>query len=118
MAGATSLSIVELLPRGALFLLVRWLFVLPGLLLVLVGLEFVTRRTGFARAIFLLVALVPMIWWELTQSSGDTSSMSLILGATAVLFAIVARVPDRIPATPPAASDPTPPNPETAVAPR
>lgn len=37
-----------------------------------------------------------MIWWELTQSSGGFSGQGVILGVTAVLFAILARLPARI----------------------
>lgn len=76
------------------FLLVRWLVVLPGLLLVLVGLEYAARRVPHARVLTLIVAFAPMVLWELTQS-GDTSGQAAVLGLTAVLFAAVARLPAR-----------------------
>lgn len=78
------------------FLLVRWLFVLPGLLAVLVGLEYVTRRVPHARVLTAIVAFAPMVWWELTQSSGGFSSQGAVLGVTAVLFAVLARLPARL----------------------
>ena len=105
----------ELLPRVVVFVLVRWIFVLPGLLAVLVGIEYVARRAPHARVLTAVVAFAPMVWWALTQSSGGFSA---VLGVTAVLFALLARLParfqgrsteDRGPAQPPA---------ETAVAPR
>ena len=77
------------------FLLIRWIFVLPGVLPVLVGLEFVARRVPHARLLTALVAFAPMVLWELTQSSGDTSGQGLVLGVTAVLFATLARPPAR-----------------------
>ena len=85
---------VQLLLVATGFLLVRWLFVLPGLLLVLVGLEYVARRVPHARVLTLIVALAPMVLWELTQS-GDTSGQGAVLGVTAVLFAVLARLPAR-----------------------
>lgn len=100
------------------FLLVRWIYVLPGLLPVLVGIEYVARRAPHARVLTAIVASAPMVWWELTQSLGDTSWHTAILGVTAVLFAVLARLParfqgrateDRGAAQPPAG---------TAVAPR
>ncbi len=109
---------VPLMVVVAAFLLVRWIFVLAGLLLVLVGIEYVARRTPHARVLTAVVAFAPMIWWQLTQSSGDTSGHAVILGLTAVLFAVLARLParfqgrsteDRGAAQPPAG---------TAVAPR
>ena len=45
------LAPVELVLMLAAFLLVRWIFVLPGLLLVLVGIEFVARRAPHARVL-------------------------------------------------------------------
>jgi hypothetical protein len=78
-----------------LFLLVRWIFVLPGLLLVLFGLELAARRVSHARVLTAAVALAPMVWWQLTQSSGDTSGQGVILGLTAVLFPALARLPAR-----------------------
>jgi hypothetical protein len=112
LVGQTSLSIVELLPLGAVFLLVRWLFVLPGLLLVLVGIEYGARRIPHARLMTAVVAFTPMAWWQLTQASGDTSGQAVVLGITAVVFALIARLPDRFP------TSATPPPPEPAVAPR
>jgi hypothetical protein len=109
---------VQFVLVAAVFLLVRWIFVLPGLLLVLVGIEYVARRAPHARVLTAIVAFAPMVWWELTQSSGDTSGFSAVLGVTAVLFAVLARLParfqgrsteDRGAAQPPAG---------TAVAPR
>jgi len=85
----------ELLPRVVVFVLVRWIFVLPGLLAVLVGIEYVTRRAPHARVLTAIVAFGPMVWWALTQSSGDTSGFSAVLGVTAVLFALLARLPAR-----------------------
>ncbi len=79
---------------AAVFLLVRWIFVLPGLLVVLVGLEYVTRRVPHGRVLTAIVAFAPMVLWELTQS-GDTSAQGAVLGATAVLFAVLARLPAR-----------------------
>jgi len=84
---------VQFVLVAAVFLLVRWLFVLPGLLLVLVGIEYVARRVAKARLLTAIVALTPMVWWELTQSSGDTSWQTGVLGVTAVLFAVLARLP-------------------------
>jgi hypothetical protein len=109
---------VELVLLVVAFVLVRWIFVLPGLLLVLVGLEYVARRAPHARLLTATVAFAPMVWWEITQSSGDTSIFGAVLGVTAVLFAVLARLParfqrrsteDRGAAQPPAG---------TAVAPR
>lgn len=84
---------VELVLLVAAFVLVRWIFVLPGLLLVLVGLEYVARRAPHARVLTAIVAFAPMVLWELTQSSGDTSGFAAVLGVTAVLFAVLARLP-------------------------
>ena len=81
---------VGLLLLVAAFVLVRWIFVLPGLLLVLVGLEYVARRAPHARVLTAIVAFAPMVLWELTQSSGNP-----VLGVTAVLFAVLARLPAR-----------------------
>jgi lysylphosphatidylglycerol synthetase-like protein (DUF2156 family) len=75
------------------FLLVRWIIVLPGLLPVLVGLEYVARRAPHAHVVTAIVAFAPMVWWGLTQSSGDASVTTAHLGVTASLFAIVARLP-------------------------
>ena len=89
------MSPVELVLLAVAFYLVRWIFVLPGLLLVLVGLEYVARRAPHARVLTAIVAFAPMVWWELTQSSGDTSEFRAVLGGTAVLFAVLARLPAR-----------------------
>lgn len=91
---APPLPLVQLLLVATAFLLVRWLFVLPGLLLVLVGIEYVARRVSHARVLTLIVAFAPMVLWELTQS-GDTSGQGAVLGVTAVLFAAIARLPAR-----------------------
>lgn len=122
VTGATiPVSPIEPLPVVvwvAVFLLVRWIVVLPGLLVVLVGLEYVARRAPHARVLTLIVAFAPMVWWELFQSPGDTSGFGAVLGVTALLFAVLARLParfqgrsteDRGAAQPPAG---------TAVAPR
>jgi hypothetical protein len=86
----------ELVPLMAVFLLVRWLFVLPILLPVLVAIDFVARRAPHARALTGIVALTPMIAWELTNSPGDFPSVrGAILGLTAVVFAAIARLPAR-----------------------
>ena len=69
----------------------------PGLLLVLVGIEFVARRAPHARVLTAIVACAPMVWWQVTQSSGDTSGFSVVLGVIAVLFAVLARLPARSP---------------------
>ena len=78
---------------AAVFLLVRWIFVLPGLVPVLVGLEYLARRAPHARVLTAIVAFVPMVWWELSQSSGGLSAQGAVLGVTAVLFAVLARLP-------------------------
>jgi hypothetical protein len=88
---------VELVLVLAAFVLVRWIFVLPGLLLVLVGLEYVARRVPHARVLTAIVAFAPMVWWELTQSSGGFSGQGALLGVTALLFAVLARLPARFP---------------------
>jgi len=51
---------VPLLVVVAGFLLVRWIYVLPGLLPVLVGLEYVARRAPHARVLTAIVAFAPM----------------------------------------------------------
>jgi hypothetical protein len=84
---------VGLLLLVVAFVLIRWIVVLPGLILVLVGIEYVARGAPHARVLTAIVAFTPMVWWELTQSSGDTSGFSGILGVTAVLFAVLARLP-------------------------
>ncbi len=85
---------VELLALVVVFVLVRWIFVLPGLLVVLVGIEYVARRAPHARILTAIIAFAPMVWWELTQS-GDTSGYGAVLGVTAVLFALLASLPAR-----------------------
>ena len=110
---------VPLVVVVAVFLLVRWIFVLPGLLPVLVGLEYVARRAPHARVLTAFVAFAPMVLWELLlKSPGGFSAQGAVLGVTAVLFAVLARLParfqgrsteDRGAAQPPAG---------TAVAPR
>jgi hypothetical protein len=81
----------------AAFVLFRWMFVLPGLLVVLFCLEYVARRTRHARALTALVAFVPMALWELTKSPGDfPSEQGAALGVTAVVFAALARLPARL----------------------
>jgi hypothetical protein len=85
---------LELLFVVAVFVLFRWVFVLPGLLLVLVGLEYVARRVPHARVLTAIVAFAPMVFWELTKSPGDfPSEQGAVLGVTAVLFAALARLP-------------------------
>jgi len=86
---------VELVPLMAVFLLVRWIVVLPGMLPVLVGLEYVARRAPHARLLTAIVAFAPVVWWELSQSP-DGVSEGAILGVTAVLFAVLARLPARL----------------------
>jgi hypothetical protein len=91
-----SVTPVELVPLVAGFLLVRWIFVLPGLLVVLVGLEYVARRAPHVRVLTTIVAFAPMVLWELTKSPGDFPSVTgAVLGVTAVLFAVLARLPAR-----------------------
>ena len=97
VTGATTpVTPVELVMLAAVFLLVRWIFVLPGLLPVLVGIEYVARRAPHARLLTAIVAFAPMVLWELlSQSPGDISPQGVILGLTAVLFAVLARLPAR-----------------------
>lgn len=100
---------VLLLVVVAVFLLVRWMYVLPGLLAVLVGLEYVARRAPHARVLTLIVAFAPMALWELLLKSpgGFPSGQGAVLGVTAVLFAVLARLPARFPGrsiSPPARS--------------
>ena len=94
---AITVTPVELVLLVAGFLLVRWIFVLPGLLLVLVGLEFVARRAPHARVLTAIVAFAPMVLWELLSKSpgGFPSEEGAVLGVTAVLFAVLARLPGR-----------------------
>ena len=61
----------------------------------LAGIEYVARRVPHARVLTAVVAFAPMVSWQLTKSSGDTSGFSAVLGVTAVLFAVLARLPDR-----------------------
>jgi hypothetical protein len=87
---------VQLVPLVAAFVLVRWIFVLPGLLPVLVGLEYVARRAPHARVLTAIIAFAPMVLWELSKSPGGfPSEQGAILGVTAVLFAVLARLPAR-----------------------
>jgi hypothetical protein len=84
----------ELVPALALFLLVRWVFVLPGMLPVLAGIDYIARRVPHARALTAIIAFTPMIAWELTKSPGSfPSDQGAILGVTAVVFAVLARLP-------------------------
>jgi hypothetical protein len=86
----------ELVAWASVFVLIRWIFVLPGLLPVLVGLEYVGRRAPHARVLTAIVAFAPMVLWELlSQSPGDISPQGAVLGVTAVLFAVLARLPAR-----------------------
>jgi hypothetical protein len=86
---------VPLVVVVAAFLLIRWIYVLPALLAVLVGLEYVACRAPLARVLTFIVALAPMILWELLlKSPGDfPSGEGALLGVTAVLFAVLARLP-------------------------
>ncbi len=87
---------VQFVLVAAVFYLVRWIYVVPGFLPVLVGIEFVARRAPHARVLTAIVAFAPMILWELTQSPGNFPSVQgAILGVTAVLFAALARLPAR-----------------------
>ena len=88
---------VPLVVVAAVFLLVRWIYVLPGLLPVLVGIEYVARRAPHARVLTAIIAFAPMVLWELLlKSPGDfPSGQGVILGVTAVLFAVLARLPAR-----------------------
>lgn len=88
---------VPLLLVAVVFLLVRWVYVLPGLLPVLAGIEYVARRAPHARAMTVVVAFGPMVLWELLLKSpgGFPSGQGVILGVTAVLFAALARLPVR-----------------------
>lgn len=92
---------VPLVAVVAVFLLVRWIYVLPGLLVVLVALEYVARRAPHARVVTAIVALAPMALWELLLKSPGRfpSGEGALLGVTAVLFTILARLPARFPLT-------------------
>lgn len=111
------LSPVQLVLLISAFVLVRWVVVLPALLLVLVGLEYVARRVPHPRILTTVVAFSPMVVWQVTQSSGDTSGQAVVLGMVAVLFAVVARLPSRVVAE---TNDVEPPQPtaEPVVTPR
>jgi|tagenome__1003787_1003787.scaffolds.fasta_scaffold20638138_2 hypothetical protein len=88
----------ELLPMLAVFLLVRWLFLLPGLVLALLALDYVARRAAHPRVVVGLVALLPAAVWEMTRSPSDfPSEEAVILAVTALLFAFLARLPPGIP---------------------
>jgi hypothetical protein len=78
----------------AVFILARWILVLPVLLPVLIGLEYVNRRVSHARVLTTIVGLVPAALWALTQAS-STWGDAAILGMTGVLYALVARLPAR-----------------------
>ena len=95
VAGASGpKTTAELVPALAVFLLVRWVFVLPGLLPVLAGIDYIGRRVPHARALTAIIAFTPMIAWELTKSPGGfPSDQGAILGVTAVVFAVLARLP-------------------------
>jgi hypothetical protein len=87
---------IELALLVSAFILIRWAVVLPVLLVVLVGIELVARRAPHARLLTAIVAFAPMILWELTNSPGPfPSSKGAVLGVTAVLFAVLARLPAR-----------------------
>ena len=115
----TPIEGVPLVAVVAGFLLIRWIFVLPGLLPVLVGIEYAARRAPHARVLTAIVAFAPMALWELLlKSPGDfPSAQGAVLGVTAVLFAVLARLParfhgrwmeDRAAAQPPAELPPLP----------
>jgi hypothetical protein len=94
VAGATTpVTPVELVLLMAVFLLIRWIFVLPAMLPVLVALEYACRRVPQPRVLIAVVAFAPMILWELTNGPGGLSVQGAILGVTAVLFALIARLP-------------------------
>ena len=95
VAGETpSVPLVELVPRAAAYYLIRWIVVLPALLPVLVGIEWVARRAPHARVLTAVVAFAPMVLWELTNTPGDfPSPRGAVLGVTAVVFAVLARLP-------------------------
>ena len=57
-------------PLVAGFHLVRWVFVVPSLLPVLVGIEYVARRVPHARVLTAIVAFAPMVLWEFSKSPG------------------------------------------------
>ena len=102
-----------------MFLLVRWIFVLPGLLAVLVGIEYVARRVPHARVLTAIVAFAPMALWELTNSPGPfPSDQGAVLGLTAVLFAVLARLPARYQRASTAETGPAQSPAEAAVTPR
>ncbi len=86
----------ELFLTLAVFLLVRWVAVLPGMLPVLVGIESIARRVPHARILTAIVAFSPMVAWELTKTPGPfPSEQGAILGATAIVFGFLARLPPR-----------------------
>ena len=115
----TSVEGMPLVVFAAVFFLLRWIYVLPGLLPVLVGLEYVTRRAPHARVLTAIVASAPMVLWELTKSPGEfPSGQGAILGVTAVLFAVLARLPARLPGPSTEGRGAAQPTAGTAVAPR
>lgn len=84
-------------PLVAVFHLVRWAAVLPGLVPVLAGIEYVARRVPHPRVVTVIVESAPMVLWETSKSPGRfPSEFGLILGVTAVLFAVIARLPGRL----------------------
>jgi hypothetical protein len=105
---------------AAVFILVRWLTVLPAMLPVLVGIEYIARRAPHARVLTLIIALAPMVLWEtLVEGPHDfPSATAVLLGATAVLFAVIARLPARLSGRSAEDGGAAPPLVEPAVAPR
>lgn len=116
--GTPPVTPVELVALVAAFVLVRWIYVLPGLLPVLVGIEYVARRAPHARVLTAIVAFAPMVWWEVFQSPGGFSGFGAVLGVTAVLFGVLARLPARFQGRPTEDRGAAQPPAGTAVAPR
>lgn len=69
VTGTPAMPPVEFVLIAAAFLLIRWIYALPGLLLVLVGIEYVARRAPHARVLTAIVAFAPMVLWELLSKS-------------------------------------------------
>ena len=91
-----SMTPAEWVPVLGVFLLVRWAFLLPGLLVVLAVIDLLAWHFPHVRALTVVVAFVPMAAWELTKSPGGfPSEQGAILGVTAVIFAMMARLPAR-----------------------
>lgn len=87
---------IDLVTLATVFIVIRWLFVLPAMLPVLLGIEYVARRAPHARVLTAIVAFAPMLLWELlSQSPGVISPQGVVLAVTALLFAVVARLPAR-----------------------